>query len=147
MARNSDGLRRYQQAMRDAKVEGRAYRDYVKQYYTVSKNLRKHGVNIGKTKSQVLTPQQFRDNVALGYKDPGKLVAEQFGLLSGNRARKLQSELKGAGKRISLQRVSVRQFGKRDWDIIDKKYNELLHNGLTSKAASTEISQLFFGSD
>lgn len=144
--RDTSGLKRYHDAMRKAKEIGGAYGEYVKQYYRVSRGLRKRGVKIKYTGARVLTYEEYLIDINSEGISTSKLVAEQFGLLSGNEARKLQAALASRGFDISLQRAMTRQLSPTEWRMIDLEYADLRRKGLSSQAAGLEISNYFFGS-
>lgn len=144
--RDTSGLKRYQETLRQAKQIGGAYQEYVKAYYKRSKSLRKAGVKIKETGARVLTYEEYQTNITSERVNTGKLISEQFGTLTGNQAKALQAALKEKGFEISLQRASVRQLSKSEWNAIKLEYQNLKAKGLTGAAAKDELAQNFFGS-
>lgn len=161
MSRRITNLSKYQHAMKKAKQFkasatdiGDLYENYVKEYYSVSKTLRKGGVKVSKGHKQglfqqgksfegweradVLTVKEFK---RLANKYSGlsvkELVGKQYNLMSEDLALKLQKELKDAGLGdYDISLIRARQLPDKVW----KKMEEIALN------KGTTISQYFFGS-
>lgn len=144
---NTEGLKRYQAAIREAKAIGGAYESYVKAYYGKTKQLRTKGVSIKELGSSVLNPIQF-DVYMSAHKtaDVDSLINKQLKIRSADSALFLQKALKNEGFDISFERAMTNQLSRKMWDAIKDKYEEGKMLGLSAEEAEYRVAQDFFGS-
>lgn len=129
-----------------SRAELSEYEQYKKDYYRISKYLRKGKVKLYKIgRTELLTKEEFELNTARG-KTAAELAKESYSLLDYKNALTLQNQLKSDGFKLTVEQARARQLSPEMWKKINEKYYEFVHDGYKGRAAADKNAIYFFGS-
>ena len=129
-----------------SRAELSEYEQYKKDYYRISKYLRKGKVKVTEIgRTELLTKEEFELNTARG-KTAAELAKESYSLLDYKNALSLRESLQSAGFKITVEQARARQLSPEMWNEVQNYYDKLKLDGLTGKEAGIEVASYFFGS-
>ena len=130
-----------------SRAELSEYEQYKKDYYRISKYLRKGKVKVTEIgRTELLTKEEFELNTARG-KTAAELAKESYSLLDYKNALSLRDSLQRAGFKLTVEQARARQLSPEMWNEIQKRYNELVAKGSKKgRAAADDNAIYFFGS-
>lgn len=129
-----------------SRAELSEYEQYKKDYYRISKYLRKGKVKVTEIgRTELLTKEEFELNTARG-KTAAELAKESYSLLGYKNALSLRDSLQSAGFKLTVEQARARQLSPEMWNEIQNRYDELVAQGLKGRDAADDNAIYFFGS-